>query len=47
MVISSSNSYPKSNLDVLKISTDNKRNLKRFTQNWEIQIYQSYYIVVI
>ena len=43
MVISSSNSYFKSNLDVLEISTANKKNLKRFTQNGQIQIYQSSY----
>ena len=41
MVISSSNSYPKSNHDVIKLNTDNKINLKRFTQNGQIQIYQS------
>ena len=43
MVISSSNSYPKSNPDVLKISSVNKINLKRFPQNGQIQIYQSSY----
>ncbi len=43
MVISSSNSYYKSNLDVLKISSANKTNLKRFTQSGQIQIYQSSY----
>jgi len=43
MVISSSNSYSKSNLDVVKISTANKNNLKRFKQNGQIQIYQSSY----
>jgi len=43
MVISSSNSYSKSNSDVVKISTENKINLKRFTQNGQIQIYQSPY----
>ena len=41
MVISSSNNYSKSNLDVLKISTNNKINLNRFPQNGQIQIYQS------
>ena len=41
MVISSSNSYSKSNSKVIEISTANKRNLKRFTQNGQIQIYQS------
>jgi len=43
MVISSSNNYSKSNSDVLKISSANKINLKRFTQNGHIQIYQSPY----
>ena len=43
MVISSSNNYSKSNLDVIKISTANKNHLKRFTQNGQIQIYQSSY----
>ena len=41
MVISSSHSYSKSDLDVVEISTTNKKNLKRFTQNGQIQIYQS------
>ena len=43
MVISSSNSYSKSNSDVVEISTDNKIKLKRFTQKGQIQIYQSSY----
>ena len=43
MVISSSNSYSKSNSKVIEINTPNKRNLKRFTQNGQIQIYQSSY----
>ena len=43
MVISSSHSYSKSNLDVVKINTANKNNIKRFTQNGQIQIYQSSY----
>jgi len=43
MVISSSNSYPKSNTDVIKLNPTNKINLKRFTQNGQIQIYQSSY----
>ena len=43
MVISSSNSYSKSNSDVVRINTDNKINLKRFTQNGQIQIYKSSY----
>ena len=41
MVISSSNSYSKSNSDVLKISSTNKINIKRLPQNGQIQIYQS------
>ena len=41
MVISSSSSYSKRNLDVAQISTANKINLKRFPQNGQIQIYQS------
>ena len=43
MVISSSNSYYKSNHDVVQINTANKLNTKRFTQKGEIQIYQSPY----
>ncbi len=43
MVITSSNSYYKSNHDVVEIKTANKSNTKRFTQNGEIQIYQSPY----
>ena len=43
MVISSPNSYSESNLHVVKISSDNKINLKRLTQNGQIQIYQSSY----
>ena len=43
MVNSSSNSYSESNLDVVKISTASKINLKRFTQNGQIQIYKSNY----
>ncbi len=43
MVISSSNNYSKSNSDVIKIHSTNKLNLKRFTQNGQIQIYQSSY----
>ena len=41
MVISSSNSHSKSNSKVIQISSPNKRNLKRFRQNGQIQIYQS------
>ena len=43
MVISSSNSYSKSNLDVVDISTTTSKNKKIFTQNGKIQIYQSSY----
>ena len=43
MVISTSNSYPKSNSDVVKISSGNKVNFKKFSQNGQIQIYQSSY----
>ena len=43
MVISSSNNYFKSNNDVAEINTNNKLNTRRFTQNGEIQIYQSPY----
>ena len=41
MVISSTNSYSTNNLDVLKTNTSNKINLKKLTQNGQIQIYQS------
>jgi len=43
MVTSSSNGYAKSNPHVININSDNKINLKRFTQNGQIQIYQSSY----
>ena len=43
MVISSYHIYSKSNPDVVKISSVNKINLKRFPQNGQIQIYQSSY----
>ena len=43
MVISSSNSYSKSNSDVIEISTSNKINRNRFKQNGQIQIYKSSY----
>ena len=43
MVISSSNSCSKSNTDVVQINTKNQTNLKRFSQNGQIQIYQSSY----
>ena len=43
MVTSSFNSYSKSNTDLVEISSANKKNLKRFTQNGQIQIYQSSY----
>jgi len=43
MVISSSNNYFNSNVDTLDINPASKRNLKRFRQNGQIQIYQSTY----
>ena len=43
MVTSPSHSYSKNNLDVVDINTAKKINLKRFTQNGQIQIYQSSY----
>ena len=43
MASSSPNSYSESYLEVLKINTSNKKKLKRFTQNGQIQIYQSPY----
>jgi len=43
MVITSSNSFYKSNHDVVKISSSKRINLKRFTQNGQIQIYKSSY----
>ena len=43
MQISSSSSYFKRNLDVVKINSTSKVNLKKFTQNGQIQIYQSPY----
>ena len=43
MVTSSSHIYSKSNLEVVNINTTNKINGKRFTQNGQIQIYQSSY----
>jgi len=43
MAISSSHRYYKSNLDVADTNTSNKSKVKRFTQNGQIQIYQSSY----
>ena len=43
MVISSSHTYSKVNLDVVNTNTANKNNVKRFIQNGQIQIYQSSY----
>ena len=43
MVISSSHIYSKGNLEVVKTNTANKVNLKKFSQNGQIQIYQSSY----
>ena len=42
-MISSSNIYSQSNLDTVEINSINKINAKRFTQNGQIQIYQSPY----
>ena len=41
MVFSSSNNYPKVDLDVLEINSHKTTNFRRFTQNGQIQIYQS------
>ena len=43
MVNSSTSNYSKGNLDVVNINTANKIKGKRFTQNGQIQIYQSSY----
>tara|TARA_Y100001970_G_scaffold291398_1_gene428410 strand:- start:1854 stop:2435 length:582 start_codon:yes stop_codon:yes gene_type:complete len=43
MVLSSSNNYLKSNLDVLDINVEKKVKLKKLIQNGQIQIYQSPY----
>ena len=43
MVISSSHIYSKGNLDVVKTNTAKKTNVKKFSQNGQIQIYQSSY----
>jgi len=43
MVISSSHIYSKGNLDVVKTNTANKIKVKNFSQNGQIQIYQSSY----
>ena len=43
MVISSSHIYSKGNLDVIKTNPANKINVKNFSQNGQIQIYQSSY----
>jgi len=43
MVISSSHIYSKGNLDVVKTKPANKINVKNFSQNGQIQIYQSPY----
>ena len=43
MVISSSHIYSKGNLDVVKTNTSKKINVKNFSQNGQIQIYQSSY----
>ena len=41
MVNSSTSNYSKGDLEVVNINTSNKINLKKFTQNGQIQIYQS------
>ena len=43
MVISSSHIYSKRNLDVVKTNPANKINVKNFSQNGQIQIFQSPY----
>ena len=43
MVISSSNSYSKSDINVVNISSANTTNSKKIIQNGQIQIYQSSY----
>ena len=43
MVISSSNNYSASNTDVINISNSKKTNLKKLSQNGQIQIYKSSY----
>ena len=43
MANSSTSNYSKGDIDVVNINTANKINLKRFTQNGQIQIYQSSY----
>jgi len=43
MVLSSSNNYSKSNLDFVNVSSVSKIDVKRFTQNGQVQIYQSSY----
>jgi len=43
MVISSSHIYSKGNFDVVKTNPANKINVKKFSQNGQIQIFQSSY----
>ena len=43
MANSSTSNYSKGDLDVVNINTANKGHVKRFTQNGQIQIYQSSY----
>ena len=43
MVISSSHIYSKGNFDGVKTNNSNKINVKKFSQNGQIQIYQSSY----
>ena len=42
-MVNSSTNYSKGDFDVVNINTANKINLKKFTQNGQIQIYQSPY----
>ena len=43
MVVSSSSSYSKNDLDVVNINSTNEIKLKKFSQNGQIQIYKSSY----
>ncbi len=43
MVVSSSHDYSKINLDIVKTNNTDKINVKKFSQNGQIQIYQSSY----
>jgi len=43
MVLSSSNNYSKSNLDIIRINNEEKNKFNKVVQNGQIQIYQSPY----